>query len=255
MVIGDYNRQKHAPIGVDQDNLEKWLANFLEPKAAISIEKLRTRPNELTWEDIAYLVVYLDHQRAYVPRQLEIVKNVAISMLLNRVPHGSMDPEFCDAIARGEITINITEDFRFNVMMMASGLFARFFLNMAWQVVKAEEGCSFITSDNPVTFIHPDFSYPFEPGIALTGTHVVFPLDSQYLLIMSHPEYKCNTALPPLEPISDRVLADGRIDNIHEKQFPEELVNLTNSIILKHSHRVIVGSNKDTLEKAINPES
>jgi hypothetical protein len=248
-VMGEINyyQQKHAPDGVDPDVLEKWLSEELEPKAEISLKKLRTRPKELTPEDIAYLLTYLDHQHGCVPRQIEIAKHVTISMLLNRVPPEIMTPELWDAIARGEITIQISDDFRFNVLKMTTGLFARFFLNMAWRVVKAEEGSSFITSDNPVTVIHADFSYPFEPGIGLGGTHVVFPLDSQYLLILSHPEYGNNTAIP--------LLANGRIHVSYGQRFPRDVVKLTNSVILDHAKRFVVGSSKDILEKAIHTRS
>jgi hypothetical protein len=65
-----------------------------------------------------------------------------------------------------------------------------------------------------------------------------------------HPEYKDNTALPPLEQIPDPVLADGRIHVTYAKQFPKELVNLTNSIILNHTEKIIVGSSKEILENA-----
>jgi Protein of unknown function (DUF4238) len=197
-----------------------------------------THPQDLTEADSAIMMAHLEHQRLCVPRQAETAKYSIREVLLHlalQAPPDIIPGEAKTALMTGSIGIEIKDHFRFHFMKMASGVLIPYFARMEWEIVETEEGSSFITSDNPVSFVNIGSPPPLEPGIALVGTRVFFPLDSQHMLILWHPEYQANAALPPLEPIPDPVLADGRIHVTDEKQFPKELVNLTNSIILNHA--------------------
>jgi hypothetical protein len=252
MVKKDYNKQD-TPKGIDPHVLEKSLGEWLEPEAKRCLETLLTRPQDLIAEDSAIIMAYLEHQRICVPRQAETAKHSIRDVLLHlalQAPPDSIPSEAKTALMTGAISIEIKDHFRFHFMKMASGVLIPYFARMEWEIVGTEEGSSFITSDSPVSFINVGCPPPLEPGIGLVGTQVFFPLDSQPILILWHPEYKDNTALPPLEPIPDPVLADGRIHLTYEKRYPKELVNLTNSIIFSHAEKIIVGSSKEILENA-----
>ncbi len=252
MVKKDYNKQD-TPKGIDPDILEKSLGEWLEPEAKRCFETLLTCPQNLTAADSAIMMAYLEHQRLCVPRQAETAKYSIREVLLRlalQAPPDIIPDEAKTALMTGGIGLEIKDHFRFHFMKMTTGFLIPYFARMEWEIVEVEKGSSFIASDNPVSFVNIGSSPPLEPGIALVGTRVFFPLDFQHMLILWHPEYKNNTALPPLEPIPDPVLADGKIHIVYEKQFPDELVNSTNSIILNHAEKIIVGSSKEILENA-----
>jgi Protein of unknown function (DUF4238) len=249
MVIKDYYKQ-HVPDGIDPDILEKELGKWLDQEAKKSLEKLRTQPNGMTANDTAYICTYLEHQRACMPRQIEIDKNVTRSMSLNRISSEIVTPELGDAIVRGEITLPISDDFRFYDIKMKSGLLVRYFARMVWEVSKAEEGCSYITSDSPVTFFNPACPSYFEPGIGLLGTVVFFPLDSQHLFTLRHPEFCADPTISPLAIVPDPALGDRKI-SVYSVISDKNHVNLLNRIMLQLSDKIIVGNSKYILEKAI----
>ena len=100
---------------------------------------------------------------------------------------------------RKNLTIEVSDDFRFNVMRMILGSLHPYFARMEWEVAPAGEGSSFITSDNPVSFSNIDIFPPFEAGIALVGAMVFFPLDPEHLLILRHPELINDQTVPRLK--------------------------------------------------------
>jgi Protein of unknown function (DUF4238) len=182
-----------------------------------------------------------------------------------RKPHGSwprsrsgkvriLTPEVQAALMSGEIVISIKDHFRFSFMKMLTGTSVPYFARMVWEIVKADEGCSFITSDSPVSFGNRALPLPAEAGLAHVGTRVFFPLDSQHLLILSHPEFLDDPAISPLEIVPDPVLEDGRIPLIYERTWDDAQVNRHNWCMLYLSDKLSVGRSKDTLEKAVDPE-
>jgi hypothetical protein len=247
MTINRYYQQKHAPEGVDPDIFEKGLGSTLEPEAKTAFEKLLTRPKDVTAEDTAAILVYLELQRLRVPRQAETAKQLLMTTLLLHGPS-----EVVSAIMRKEITVKVNDAFRFDFMRMLTGSLHPYFARMEWEVVKAKAGYFFVTSDSPVSFFNVALPPPHEPGPALVGTMVFFPLNSQHLLILQHPEYVGNKTVSPLETIPDPQLEKGRIRVTSGTEWDEEQVKRLNWTMLQLSDRIIVGRSKEALETAID---
>ncbi len=60
MAINRYYRQPHVPEGVDPDIFEKGLGSWLEPEAKNAFEKLLTQPQDVTGDDTAAILGYLE---------------------------------------------------------------------------------------------------------------------------------------------------------------------------------------------------
>jgi hypothetical protein len=58
MVIKDYNRQKHAPEGIDPDILETMLGSSVEPRTKDAFKKLLNHPRALTPDDSGWMLPY-----------------------------------------------------------------------------------------------------------------------------------------------------------------------------------------------------
>ncbi|MAO01034.1 DUF4238 domain-containing protein [uncultured Sulfitobacter sp.] len=67
-------------------------------------------------------------------------------------------------------------------MMNSCGDIAKMFLGMRWAMVASEEPV-FITSDHPITFLHPDLRFR---GIKNPDTSVIFPISPTRVLCMDH---------------------------------------------------------------------
>ncbi len=140
---------------------------------------------------------------------------------------------------------------RFNSMRTLTGILIPYFARMVWEVIKAEKGSYFITSDSPVTFLNEKFFPPTEPGIELYGTRVVYPISSQHLLLMKHPEYERGEkgavdALPPDITDDDRTIEVRR-----NLVWNREKVNRQNCLMYMQSQDLIAASSKDVLEDTI----
>jgi len=172
MKINGYYRQEWAPSGVDPDLLERRLGEWLEMKAKVAIDALIYQPHELTDQQLADFLVYLELQRVRVPRQAESAKELMRQTILRMVP------EAAAAVASGQVQLSMKESARFDYMRWSIGTFSPWFEHMEWEIVDAEKGSAFITTDSPVSFYNPAVLPPAETGIALCGTFVFFPLSS-----------------------------------------------------------------------------
>jgi hypothetical protein len=148
--------------------------------------------------------------------------------------------------------ITIPEGFRFDAMRMSIGLLHPFFSRMAWKVVEAEEGSSFITSDSPVSFLNVAFVPPNEPGPGLIGTAVIFPIDSKHLLLMRHPEYVPGGQMSPTERVPEIKAEDGGVEVTYGEKWPESMVARQNWRMLELSHRLIVGNSRMAIQRAVD---
>jgi uncharacterized protein DUF4238 len=254
MVIKDYYQQTHVSDGIDPDIFEKILGESLENQAKIAFRKLLNPPLSFTEDDTAYILKYLEIQRIRVPRQAEYAKQIArqiLELLVVNGPPEIVRPEVKTALIKGEVVISIKDVFRFNFMKMVQGVLYPYFGRMAWEVVEAPGGCSFITSDSPVTFFNVACVPLIEAAIALVGTIVFFPLDSSHVLVLRHPEYLDNPSMDALGVVPKPGREDGRI-GVNYEECNENQVNACNHIMLALSDRVIVGSSREILEKAID---
>lgn len=247
MTIGRYYRQDWAPTGVDPDIFEKALGSKIEPNAKKALERLINAPTEATAEDTAAILIYLESQRIRVPRQAETAKNLLMTVSLLHFP-----PELATALLKGQITIS--DGFRFDFMRMMTGQLHPFFSRMAWEVIEAEEGCSFVTSDSPVSFFNVAFVPPNEPGPGLLGTIVIFPIKSKYLLIMRHPEYVAGGQRSPIERIPEPQEREGGIYVTYGDKWNKQKVHRQNWTMFQLSHRLIVGNSRAAVQRAVEDD-
>jgi hypothetical protein len=250
MVRNKYYRQSWVPDGVDENVLEKSLGNELEPKGLNSLKRLVDCPDELTDDDTANIIAYIEFQRIRVPRQADETMRLA-KLAVETMVMG--EPGGREVLETHEVSIK--DSFRFDFMRMVSGNIGPYLARMIWEVVEAPEGSCFITSDSPVSFWNQDFMPPLEPGIALYGTVVFFPLDSKHLLILRHPEYMdgekgASEALP-----KDLDYEDGRIELRRGIVWDKEAVDHHRWIMYMLSQDTIAGCSKTCIDAAVGKET
>jgi len=241
MKIRNYYHQPWAPQGVDPNIMETALGNDLEGKAKNSIDRLINDPASLDDHDTATLLIYLEFQRIRVPRQAEKAKQLMRETILRLAP-----TSISDSIHNGEYQLTMKESARFDYMRWMNGVLHPWFARMEWEVIKAEEGSAFITTDSPVSFYNPKCPLPEEAGIALAGTKILFPLSSRALLLMQHPECRSEH---PLKVLADPMLGDGVISITRGIVWNRKLVTTTNWNLLQLAHHFVVAENKETLEQ------
>jgi len=134
---------------------------------------------------------------------------------------------------------------------MMHGEFSPFFSRMNWDVIRAEGGSSFITTDSPVTFFNADFKPPAEPGPALYGTIVLFPINKHFLLYMSHPEFEQKKKRASDKLPENLAIKDGVIRVRKGVVWPAEQVHVHNYVMYQLSQDVIAGESKEILELAL----
>ena len=249
MKINRFYEQKHAPPGIDPYIFEKALGEVLEPRAKDAFEKVIRQSRDVTAEDTAAILCYLELQRTRVPRQAETAKQIALDAAHILLLNGP--PEVASAIAEQKVKIAINDSFRFEFMRIMTKAFSPHFARMRWHIVMAEEGQSFITSDSPVTFWNADFPPPYEPGLALAGTMVFFPLDSHHLFWLCHPEFLDDPAISRSAKVPEAKLEEEGLIGITYIIWNEKQVCDLNWAMIESSNRIVVGNNREIIEKAI----
>lgn len=245
MKINKYYRQEWAPEGIDPNILERLTGEIIEPQAKLAFKRLFTMPSDFTPEETAVILIYLEFQRIRVPRQARKARQLIESSILTQ------GNQVCiRAYLRGEITIS--ESARFEYMRQVSGKIVPYFSRMKWDIVKASNGSSFITTDSPVSFCNKEFPRPFEAGVALAGTKVLFPLSSELILIMRHPEYGIDSKVSPRTLIPEPEKRDNGIEiTFYPEPILQDVVNNYNRLLVELSDRIVAGKCKEVLEKCI----
>ena len=244
-VRNKYYQQSWVPAGIDENIFEKKLGSEFEPKGLNSLQKMIDQPTTLTDDDTENIINFIQLQRLRVPRQAEIAKGLAkaaVEMELLKTPKGR------DTLKLGKVIIK--DPIRFEFIKNTLGSLSPYLSRMQWEVVTAQRGSSFITSDSPVSFLNKRFVPPNEPGIALIGTEVIFPLSISKLLVMRHPEFANDVKINPLASLGTIDIEDGYVEIITGDIWEAERIRATNWLILQLSQRVIVGDNKETLDTA-----
>lgn len=243
MKINSYYRQDWAPQGIDPNIFEKTLGEWLEAEAKDSIDRLIEFPASLTDQDTATLLIYIELQRIRVPRQAEAAKKQMREVVLRLAP-----AEALEAIQAGEVMLTIKDSARFDYMRMITGKLHPWFGKMEWEVFKAEAGASFVTTDSPVSLYNAMAPPPAEPGLALAGTMVFFPLSSRHVLLMRHSEYRLNENTSPIEVLPEPSVEDGHISITHGAIWKSEVVNNFNWKMMQLSNQLAVGNSKHVLQ-------
>ena len=246
MTVNKYYTQEWAPAGVDPNILEKSMGTKLEPQAKNAFERLLARTQNISDDESAAILVYLEFQRIRVPRQAQTAKQLLKTTILKNSPS-----DVSELIIKGKINLNIKDSYRFDFIRAAVGHVYPYFSRMDWEIVQAGEGSSFIITDSPVTFYNVDFLPPTEAGIRLAGTIVFYPLNSTQLLILRHPEYMSDNAIGASEIIPESEVHDGLKRVTFDQVWDKEIVNKTNSMMLQLSSRFIAACSKDVLENCV----
>ena len=247
MKINSYYRQDWAPPGIDPNIFERTLGEWLEALAKDSIDRLIDFPASLTDQDTATLLNYIELQRVRVPRQAEAAKELMREVILRLAP-----PEAQKAIQVGEMVLTMKDSARFDYMRMIIGKLNPWFGQMEWEVFQAETGASFVTTDSPVSLFNAMAPPPAEPGLALAGTMVFFPLSSRHVLLMRHTEYRTNENISPLEVLPEPRVEDGQISITHGTIWTADVVNNFNWKMLQLSNQLVVGESRNVLQACIS---
>jgi len=245
MKINKYYMQEWASEGVDPNILERLAGELIEPRAKNAFKHLLTIPSDFTPEETSVILVYLEFQRIRVPRQARIAQQLIESSIFKQATS-----DFINSYLKGQITIS--ESARFEYMRQVSGKIIPYFTRMKWDIVKASKGSSFTTTDSPVSFYNPEFSPPAEAGLRFAGTKVLFPLSSELMLIMRHPEYGIDSKVSPKMLIPEPENRDDGIEiTFHPEPIIEDIVNQYNWLLVELSDRTVVGNCMYVLEKCI----
>jgi hypothetical protein len=247
MHVRYYYRQEWAPAGVDQNVLEERLGEWLERTAKNAIDRLILTPSELPEQDIATFLVYLEFQRVRVPRQAERAKALMRDTILRLAP-----PDIIADIQAGKFQLTMKKSARFDYMRMMVGQLHPWFARMEWEVIEAEKGSTFVTTDSPLSLYNAACPPPAEAGIALAGTIVLFPLDSRHLLIMRHPEYRKTPSISRLKILPDPIRGDGLLPVTRGAVWSRNMVPSHNWKMVQLSDRLVVGESKEVLEQCIS---
>ena len=250
MTINYYYRQEWAPTGVDPNIMEKGLGEWLETHAKKSIDRLINEPATLTEQEIATLLTYLELQRIRVPRQFSMVKSLMRETLMTNMP-----PEAAALIRTGRASLTIEKPARFEYIRTLIGKLYPWFGAMKWEICQAEEGANFVTTDSPLSYYNPEALPPAEPGIALAGTKVFFPLDSRHVLLLRHSEYRTKSKMSPVTVLPEPSVKDGRISITHGEVWNPDKVNTFNWQMLQLCDRFVVAASKEVLEACISYDS
>ena len=250
MTINHYYRQEWAPSGVDPNIMEKGLGEWLETHAKKSIDRLIHEPATLTEQEMATLLIYLEWQRIRVPRQFDMAKTLMRETLMQNMPD-----EAAALIRAGRATLSIENPARFEYIRTLVGKLFPWFGGMKWQICQAEEGASFVTTDSPVSLYNREAPPPAEPGIALAGTIVFFPLDSRHVLLLRHSEYRTKSDMSPLTVLPEPSVKDRWIPIASGKVWNTNVVNTFNWQMLQLCDRFIVAESKEVLEACISYDS
>jgi hypothetical protein len=245
MCINNYYRQNHAPLGIDPYIFEKGLGGNIEPNATIALKKLLSRPPNFTVEDTAAMIMYLAIQYLRVPRQAEMAKEMLMKFLLLSAPS-----EILEAMMRKRISITVRDEFRFDFIRISIDTYSRYLDRMELEVIEAEKGCYFLTTDSPVSLFNSALLPPLEAALHLVGTLVFFPLDSQHLLLLRHPESR-EPHHNPVERVPEPQCEDGEITVHYGRVLTENQVNDHNGLMLELAHHIVVARNTEILRSAL----
>lgn len=250
MVINNYYRQLWAPRGTDVNILETILGNTIEPYAKNVFDKIIDR-NTGDQVDMAHLIAYIEAQRLRVPRVAEKAKKLTESLMLKFMHEHPELKDIATELKKRRIKIKIKDSVRFEYMKTVLGIFSSVLPHMLWEIVCPEQGCSFLTTDSPVTLYNPAFPPPFEPGIKHVGTTVLFPMTPNHLLILNHPEKLSDPSPPPDKPVNYPQLDKGKIKVDIGRVFSETAVNKINWVMVQLADKYIVANEKSVIEKVI----
>ena len=243
----NYYRQEWAPAGVDPNILEKSLGEWMEITAKNAIDRLILAPSDLTEQEIGTFLVYLEFQRLRVPRQAETAKALMRDTILCLAP-----PDITADVRAGKFQLTMKKSAHFEYMQMMVGQLHPWFACMEWEIIEADKGSAFVTTDSPVSLYNADCPPPAEAGIALAGTIVLFPLSSRHLLVIRHPEYRGDPRISCLGILPDPTRTDSLLPITRGAVGNRNMVTRHNWKMVHLADRLVVGESKELLEQCVS---
>lgn len=207
VAVSFYLYVPHDPAtGLRDDSFEKKLSNLEQWFADPVWLSLQSEMIDLSWEPLRQMVSLLvATMMLRNPRYFERYKQLHQQMCdeierWGEVPHSLLHkgrtyrvdpaswPTYRDA-TEDDLKRNWIKD------MHGAADLASHFMRMRWSMLFAEEPV-FITSDAPVTFVHPSLRFR---GIADPKTSILFPISPTRLLCMDHLMHEPHNQYYPLQ--------------------------------------------------------
>lgn len=214
--------------------IEENFFGAIDLRGKIAVEEFARFAHTAPWADGAFrdLLMYMSTQRLRTPRGLAWLRKEA----------GDLEKFFL----------------LFQLQQWRSH-FAAIWTECVWQIADASlSPTKFIISDHPVTTYHRDLrprdrhcSYPNDPDIRMHGTHTIFPLSDEKILILTNRSwarnpYQRSTALRPNPNYErDAIMFIGEIQI--GRHLSEQEVREINFILKRRAHRYIAAAEEEWL--------
>ncbi|KMJ04039.1 MULTISPECIES: DUF4238 domain-containing protein [Serratia] len=221
-------------FGVESDDIERYLFGEIDSKGALALAVLSADD----WmgkihDHVINFYEYIDAQRLRTPKGLNWLTK-------------EFNPR-----NQNELLMRMQYVRKMHCTMWAEA---------SLEIVSAKKSSvKFIVSDNPVTFYNPEVypgnvlcKYPFDPSLTLQGTRTIFPLDSEYCIIITHKQFARKPGkFKALKPRINARYFDSTVINYHdfirERYFTEKMVASVNFILKTRAERYIAASNPEWL--------
>lgn len=219
--------------GIESRELERAFFGEVDTRGKRAVEYFaRFDHDSADGEMLENLMMYISTQKLRTPKGLDWLVDQA------------------DARRRADVLDQLTT---------LRSLYGAIWAECAWQIADASESpTKFIFSDHPVTVYntscapgHPWCKGANDPDIRLHGTHTIFPLSSQHLLILTNRSWACNPHRPRLELRANPDLFRGAMFNFLEIQTRRPLAEMDvlkiNCIIKRRAYRYIAAGREEWL--------
>jgi hypothetical protein len=220
--------------GVESRELEKQFFGDVDRRGQRAVEWFSTDGWDGLYEDVLQdLMLFMSTQKLRTPKGLDWLLQQA------------------GAQQREDVLDLLTE---------LRSLYGAVWAECVWQIVDASRSpTKFLVSDHPVTvFNHacapgnPLYSRGAnDPDIRLHGTHTLFPLSPDRLLILTNRSWACNPYRPPIQVRANPDLFRGAMFNfldIHQgRELDENEVLMINRVIKLRAYRFIAAGQEEWL--------
>ncbi len=157
------------------------------------------------------------------------------------------------------VTRSIDPNYTLQQLQRLQNLFCAVWSDSVWQIADASNsGTKFILSDHPVTVYNrdcfplgPECIYPYDPDVRLVGTHTLFPLSIDKILILTNLAWARNPYQNAKGMGPNHRLLRNTLFNFLDIQFDrhlseEEVVEI-NYIIKKRARRYVAAAQEEWL--------
>lgn len=220
-------------FGQSADFLERYLFGEVDRVGALGIDGVVCNDFSLLHKYLAHFLRYMDAQKLRTPKGLAWIQSIF------------------DSASKNELLAQFTAIRQIHCTLWAEAV---------KEIVSAEtSSIKFIVSDNPVTIYNqncfpgsPECRYPFWPSMSWIGSQVIFPLDLNRCLILSHLDYAKGVGKSKLKKDRPNTRAFDttvfRIDNIiRGRKLDESEVAAINYILKIRALKNVCAGNEEWL--------